>query len=140
MHSQILPAMNQRNKMASMLTKKAKTQDESAALTNLRSQSRSTIVAANHICNAMNATKNEAPAIAKQDSANRSGIVPLLTLSFVAGHTIAQRFLVRNRDAVKDSSPRPVLPDLHSMAEAAEIANKTQCGALRHHASRDMVA
>ena len=50
--------MNQRNKMASMLTKKAKTHDQSTALTYLPSESRSKIVAANQMCAAMNATKN----------------------------------------------------------------------------------
>jgi hypothetical protein len=55
MHSQMLPAMNQRNKMASALIKKAKTQDQSAALMYLPSVSRSKIVAANQICTVMNA-------------------------------------------------------------------------------------
>jgi hypothetical protein len=41
--------------MASMLTKKAKTQDQGAALTYLPSVSRSKIVAANQIRTAMNA-------------------------------------------------------------------------------------
>jgi hypothetical protein len=44
--------------MASMWTKKARTQDKSAALTYLPSVSRSKIVAANQICTAMNAAKN----------------------------------------------------------------------------------
>jgi hypothetical protein len=58
MRSQILLATNQRNKMASMLTKKAKTQDQSAALTYLPSESRSKIVATNQMRAAINATKN----------------------------------------------------------------------------------
>jgi hypothetical protein len=64
--------------MASILTKKAKTPDQSAALMYLPSQSRNKIVAANQICTAMNAAKNAYPATIKQNSENRSSPTPLL--------------------------------------------------------------
>jgi hypothetical protein len=51
--------------LASMLTKNAKTQDQSAALTYLPSESRSKIVAANQIWTAMNTAKNAYAAIAE---------------------------------------------------------------------------
>jgi hypothetical protein len=64
--------------MVSILTKKAKTQDQSAALMYLPSVSRSKIVAASQICSAMNAAKNAYAATIKQNSENRSHPTPLL--------------------------------------------------------------
>jgi hypothetical protein len=90
-----------------MLTKKAKTQDQSATLMYFPSQSRSKIVAANQICAAMNAAKNANPAMIKQKSENRINITPSLALSSVAVRTpasiSAQRFLVRKLDTVEDA-------------------------------------
>jgi hypothetical protein len=123
--------------MASILTKKANTQDQSAALMYLPSQSRSKIVAANQICIVMNATKNEAPAIVKQKIENRISITPLLALSVsVRTCASAQRFLVRKLDAVEDSCTRLVSSDLHSMADGAEIIGEALRGAFRHYACR----
>jgi|SRR5215467_10812920 len=63
--------------MASMLTKKAKTQDQSTALTYLPSESRSKIVAANQMCAAMNAARNAYAAMIKQTIDSRINIAPL---------------------------------------------------------------
>jgi hypothetical protein len=120
-------------------------QDQSAALTYLPSESRSKIVAANQICAAMNAAKNAYAAMMKPNRDSKRSIAPSLVLSSVAGHTpasiSAQRFLVRKLDAVERSSRRLVSSDLHPLvSQAAEIISEALSGALRDHASRDIVA
>jgi hypothetical protein len=110
-----------------MLTKKAKTQNQSAALTYLPSVSRSKIVAANQICIAMNAAKNANPAMMKPNRDSKRSIAPSLALSSVALHTpastSAQRFLVRKLAAVEDSC---------TMARDDEIVAPEQLLAARH--------
>jgi hypothetical protein len=126
----------------SMWRRKTKMQAQIAALMNLPPQSRNTIWAANQIWTAMNTTKNAYVATRKQNSANRIHPTPLLAWSSVqVQHTPAstQRSPIRlwcKLDMVENSCRWSVLPDLHSMADVAEIIREALRGASWHSASR----